>query len=265
MGSKPAPFRTRPPAPDILPTTKWANRVLRPLNSIVLRLEKHWRSAPPDIRNSNTKNGQNSSSPRKRASVSESRGNKSGSGGAGLFGSESSQDDPTWIPGQETRKRVRHKYSSGNPRVRANNGRKSFPRSPELRRKSLPGEVTIATPLIIGRTKQFSALGVSDWNRHEPLQDPTGDIRGEDRFAPPKSKQSEPLGYKVNTFQDYDDLSYLAIVDGICGVFEAFLRATSNEKPTTTGARSLMSMALSKVSDYIGDEQKSYRSEEHTL
>lgn len=277
---RPASSRPRPTPADVLPTTKWANRVLRPLNSIVLRLEKHWKStAPPDCGNSNnnknnsyTKHAQHNNthtSPRKRASLpgSTARG-RFNDGGAELSGSEYSlddSDDPSWVPGQDIRKKVRHKYSSGNPRVRGGGGVSIF-KSPEVRRRrrrSLPGEITIATPLIIGKTRHIFGAGVDEVRPSGLGRDSGTQVNGENRFGLNQKgahgRQNDVMISKVNGFQDYDDLGYLAIVDGICPVFEAFLRATSNRKPETThGAKSLLSMALGKVSDYIRDEQKSH-------
>lgn len=274
MAAKPASARSRPPATDVLPTTKWANRVLRPLNSIVLRLEKHWKStAPPDCKNSSNSNNRtaqhNNTSPRKRTSLpgATSRG-KFSDGGAQLSGSESSRDDsddPSWVPGQGTRRKVRHKYSSGNPRVKGRfgggvGGGVSIFGSPESRRRSLPGEITIATPLIVGRTtRQFFA---ADEDKTQPFgedQDSAVSVSGgfglKQKGAQDKHKEASTS--RVNGFQDYDDWGYLGIVDNIGTVFETFLRATSNKKPATTlGAKSLMSMALAKVSDYIEGEQK---------
>ncbi|KAK2757212.1 hypothetical protein FQN54_004726 [Arachnomyces sp. PD_36] len=280
MAARQISARPRPPSTDVLPTTKWANRVLRPLNSIVLRLEKHWRStAPPDTRGNNSRDTQHnnnrntSASPRKRASLpntSTTGRGRFGDTGAELSGSESSRDDPddpSWVPGQQdARRKVRHKYSRGNPRGRgttAGAGRVvSIFKSPEVRRRSLPGEITMATPLIIGRGKDVfgNGGGGGDSRASGTDQDSSGEVRGGNRFAArSKWAQSDATTSRVNGFQDYDDLGYLAIIDGICPVFEAFLRATSDRQPAKMlGARSLMSMALRKVSDYIGEEQKLY-------
>lgn len=278
--SRPTSSRSRHAPADVLPTTKWANRVLRPLNSIVLRLEKHWKStAPPDNRqhsnSNNSKHAQhNNTSPRKRSSLpstatttARGRFNDGGAQLSDLDTSRDDSDDPSWVPGQDTRRKVRHKYSSGNPRVRGRNsagagvGMVSIFKSPEARRRSLPGEITIATPFIMGRTKSiFDGEILPSGSGHNSESQP----HGENRYASNQKgttqwRQNEVTTSKVNGFQDYDDLGYCAIVDGICPVFETFLRATCDKKPATTlGARSLVSMALAKVSDYIGAEQKAH-------
>ncbi|KKZ67793.1 hypothetical protein EMCG_06559 [[Emmonsia] crescens] len=243
-----ATSRLRPSEVPI--TSRWCNRALRPLTSTILRLEKHWKTTPlgaPNL-NSTTVVGLNQES---RTPAGEERG-------ASESESESTPDDPTWVPGGAVRRRIRHKYSA-----RTGSRSRVIVRSPETP-KLLPGEFSIPTPLIKGKERQYrevrepngEASGnvtMVDSNEDPSVQNP---CRG-----PAKRKFPAYAGWNSQrTWKDscneYNDPSYIAIAQGIFQIWDTFLTMTAPQQNTNRGARSLMSMALGTTSMYIASEQK---------
>ncbi|OJD18144.1 hypothetical protein AJ78_01810 [Emergomyces pasteurianus Ep9510] len=247
-----AASRLRPSASEAPITSRWCNRALRPLTSTILRLEKHWKISPlgaPNLNNPTVIGLQreSSTSAREERAVSESEPE-----------SESSPDDPTWVPGGAVRRRIRHKYSA-----RTGSRSRVIVRSPETQ-KLLPGEFSIPTPLIKGKERQYREVG-------EPNGDASGNVMTpgsneepsvqSSRRGPAKRKLPSYAGWNSQrTWKDacheYNDPSYIAIAQGIFQVWDAFLTMTAPQNNTNRGARSLISMALDTTSKYIAREQE---------
>ncbi|EGE85092.2 hypothetical protein BDDG_08037 [Blastomyces dermatitidis ATCC 18188] len=245
-----AASRLRPSASEVSITSRWCNRALRPLTSTILRLEKHWKITPLGAPNLNgiTVSG----------SSQKSNSAAKGARGASESESESTPDDPTWVPGGAVRKHIRHKYSA-----RTGSRSRVVVRSPETL-KLQPGEFSIPTPLIKGKKRQCPEM-----------EEPNGDASGvaaiadsnEDsstqnsRRGPMKRKLPAYAGWNSqriwkDSCNEYNDPSYIAIAQGIFQVWDTFLTMTAPEKSSGPGARSLMSMALGTTSMYIASEQE---------
>ncbi|EFW20344.1 hypothetical protein D8B26_003261 [Coccidioides posadasii str. Silveira] len=251
MASNPPRSRSRsiPPA-----TSKWCNRVLRPLTSAILRLEKYWKSAsiqPHEITHSISEESQ--------GVTSKSRNDGGRASGCGeTSDSETGKDDPTWVPRNAVRKRVKHKYSgrreSLNSIARARS--RVVVRSPE-RERLQPGAFTIATPLISGSKSRYI---------EQDFRDETTIHTAETRLNPAgssasvKSKPTHnefPIDIPPTDKDVYGDPSYFSIVGGVVYAFDTFLKITAidDAKPTSKRVPSLLSMALNKTSEYILQEQ----------
>ncbi|KLJ08400.1 hypothetical protein EMPG_16170 [Blastomyces silverae] len=245
-----APSRLRPSAAEVSITSRWCNRALRPLTSTILRLEKHWKITPLGAPNLNGTTVSESSQKSNTAAKEER--------GASESDSESTPDDPTWVPGGAVRKRIRHKYSAG-----AGSRSRVILRSPETL-KLQPGEFSIPTPLIKGKTRQCQEA-------EEPNGDASGDatIANSNEDSSTQNSRRGPIKRKLPAYagwnsqriwkdscNEYNDPSYIAIAQGIFQVWDTFLTMTAPEKSTGPGARSLMSMALGTTSMYIASEQE---------
>ncbi|OJD25874.1 hypothetical protein ACJ73_02748 [Blastomyces percursus] len=245
-----APSRLRPSAAAVSITSRWCNRALRPLTSTILRLEKHWKITPLGTRSLNGTIVSESSQKSNTAAKEEL--------GASDSDSESTRDDPTWVPGGAVRKRIRHKYSA-----RTGSRSRVVLRSPETL-KLQPGEFSIPTPLIKGKKRQCQ-------EEEEPYGNACGDaaIADSNEDSSTQNSRRGPMKRKLPAYggwnsqmiwkdscNDYNDPSYIAIAQAIFQVWDTFLTITAPEKSNGHGARSLMSMALSTTSMYITSEQE---------
>ena len=235
---------------EIRPTAKWANRMLRPLTSIYRRLEKH---------NENL-SMISSSKPKARAETCDSDHTRAPTVEDGGSYSDGDGDDPAWVP---DKRRVRHKYST---RVEGSRGRRRnrvTMRSPELNKTLLPGAIEIATPLITGKTTR-EALGRASAQKQS--------------FRPPGLRNSFPgvsKGRRASrtnnpSFPAYQgswkevvdmsgDTEFINIAHLLDRVFLKFLSNTRGHVlpwEQTEGARSLMSMAVRRLPEFIEEEQR---------
>lgn len=242
MVPNPTAVRSKAAPVQVPITSRWCNRALRPLTSIYLRLEKHWKTTPvetEDYIRRTYKSEQKRLKPRR-----DERG--------GLSGSESSRDDPTWVPGMATKKRIKHRYSGRRGRASAGGRSKSIVRSPESE-KLQPGEFSIATPLILGKGRRT----IDDLHRGGDSTLGTDDGRraGSPQRKPPCMNWTRH--HEPNEISDtYSDPFYLEIVQSIISAWDIFLRVSSPQRNRNHGARSLLSMALKKTSEYILEEQE---------
>ncbi|PGG98938.1 hypothetical protein GX51_06521 [Blastomyces parvus] len=245
-----APSRLRPSASEVSITSRWCKRALRPLTSTILRLEKHWKTTPLGVPNLNGTAVSESTQKSNTASKKER--------GASDSDSESTPDDPTWVPGGAMRKRIRHKYSA-----RTGNRSRVIVRSPEIL-KLQPGEFSIPTPLLKGKKRQCQEL-------EEPNEGVSGDATNTDsnedssnqnsRRGLMKRKLPAYAGWNsqrmwMDACNEYNDPSYIAVAQGIFQVWDTFLTMTAPQKSTGPGSSSLMSMALGTTSMYIASEQE---------
>lgn len=266
---------------DIRPTAKWANRMLRPLTSVYRRLKKHQESL------SFIANTTSTSSRRKDDDLVKARGDAEHTrirlpGVDGIVEDNCScdEDDPSWIPGKtDNKRRIKHKYSSrcdgkhGSSKRR--NNRLSI-RSPELQR-TLPGAIEIATPLITGRIMllQTTCLDSSNrerrgFSRNDSLPPATaadnnnnnnnpelGDVR---KTVPRTRESSSCPTYKGSWKEALDmsgDTGLIDIARFLDRIFINFLNNTiAPSFRKERGARSLLSMAVRRLPEFIDDEQK---------
>lgn len=169
--------------------------------------------------------------------------------------SESTPDDPTWVPGGAARRRIKHKYSA-----RTGSRSRVVVKSPETQ-KLQPGEFSIPTPLIHEKKRH-----------HREAQEPNGVAGGtiananedsslENSRPGPVKRRLSAYGWNsrktwTDACNEYNEPSYVAIAQGIFQIWDTFLTMTAPEKSTSLGARSLMRMALGTTSTYIAREQE---------
>ncbi|PGH19353.1 hypothetical protein AJ80_03993 [Polytolypa hystricis UAMH7299] len=265
--------RSRPSIRDVPTTARWCNRALRPLTSLLLRLERYWKINPLEG-DLEAKKISTDAEPCQNSNNKQTLHNHATGGECdAASGDEDSPDDPTWIPGgggavhnNNNNRRVKHKYSTRNPE-RKNARSRVVMRSPVME-KLLPGEFTIATPLIAGRVQQACER---EEQAGRSILRPETDVCNRNRNrtsgqGSPRRKSANAL-WTNRTWQDplpeYNEPMYIEIVQGVFGVWEAFLKVTAAPPKTNRGARSLMAMSLDKTSAYILQEQDAVNQSEN--
>ncbi|EEQ27937.1 conserved hypothetical protein [Microsporum canis CBS 113480] len=255
MGSHHSNSRSKPEPPQIPINLRWCNRALRPLTSIYLRLEKHWKISPlrdeEYIRRAYGGGGEGSFDRIQNA-------RRSASGSTDASDSESSKEDPTWVPGDAVRKPIKHRYSGRRDRPRTNVRSKVVVKSPEAE-KLQPGQLTIATPLILGKRRMINPEKAPAPDDDSSTGNET--FQKQKIFSYSKHKSlgnSWSLSEIAHGIEDtYNDPSYVAIVQTIFSAWDTFLRmSTPRQNHHDRGAKSLLSMALSTTSKYILQEQE---------
>ncbi|KAL4786164.1 hypothetical protein BJX76DRAFT_322074 [Aspergillus varians] len=261
---------------DIRPTAKWANRMLRPLTSVYHRLEKHHEivttvlisktrektDAVPDaeqwIRPA-TKKGGPAATPMER--------------GCSYEDDDEEPSDPAWIPGKPMNKRrIRHNYSTpgrGAHGVGVRRRSRLLIRSPEAP-KTLPGAIEIATPLITGKIRG-PLVESSPSLRMQLFQNHL--LGGGDNGMGGSAEHRKTSGTKKSKFRPYHgswkegldlsgDAGLVDIAHLLDHIFLKFLRNTrvAPSGPQgdggQRGARSLLSMAMRRLPDFIAEEQR---------
>ena len=154
-------------------------------------------------------------------------------------------------------RRVKHRYSgrcragAGAARSRA----RVVARSPEVERLR-PGEFTVSTPLILGRRERLDC-GEEDAPNAECAERRGHQAAGRRKIAQLSWEGQNRLQQQCTGSGDrYDDQGYRAIVQGVYISWITFLTTTACQPQMPRGARSLMSMALDKTSEYILHEQE---------
>ncbi|KAJ6033689.1 hypothetical protein N7499_009965 [Penicillium canescens] len=236
---------------DLQSTARWANRVLRPLTSICRRIEKHQKTLSMIA----TESRQQEAAQEKPA---VDTGQKTDRGD--IFStSEADDNDPVWVPGKKPeRRRARHKYSSrgeGNGGKRCNRLSLQSPEAP----RTLPGAIELATPLITGRRWEMpsSAQSQGSVDRSKPIPHPAQQQAFRDRYSLYKSPWQELL-------DESGDPTFADIAHNLDRVFQNFLFNTQISKreanpvaeKVNRGARSLMSMLVRRLPEFIAIEQK---------
>ncbi|EEH20249.1 hypothetical protein PABG_02508 [Paracoccidioides brasiliensis Pb03] len=248
MASNSATSRLRPSASEVPITSRWCNRALRPLTSTILRLEKHWKITPLGAPNLNSANACSLDQDSRTVTREERETSES----------ESTPNDPTWVPGRAMRKRIRHKYST-----RTGSRSRVIVRSPEAQ-KLLPGQFSLPTPLIKGQCRQGQTVDGANGNANtnSTVVDSNEDSSTQNsrrvstkRKPPPYSGWNSQKTWK-DSCEEYNESSYIAIAQGIFQVWDTFLIMTAPQQSISCGARSLMSMALDTTSMYIAQEQE---------
>lgn len=171
--------------------------------------------------------------------------------------------DEDWTQG---RKRIRRTYSSkGSNANVSQNGRRicsEVASGPKPRRSFVPGEVMIPTPILARITRETVSSPVAPKILDDGLVIP----------KPPKRKRSRKfsaVGDHEGGFQLSEPLreirktmtaSRYNVYEGIYTGLEALLRVTAQDTQNMNrkGARSLMSMALRAVPNYIVHEEKQH-------
>ncbi|KAE8359050.1 hypothetical protein BDV27DRAFT_59109 [Aspergillus caelatus] len=241
---------------DIRPTAKWANRMLRPLNSIYHRLEKH-NEILTSIAHSKLKEREDAGTSGRirpsRVTCAEER----------CSYSDEEPGDPAWVPGRPIRRRIRHNYSSRGQRNGARRRSRLSIHSPE-RQKTLPGAIEIATPLITGKAK----LPVEPSSIRKQLFGnslPTNKIGATEQRRATRTNNSSYPAYQGSWKEVLDlsgDTGLVDIAHFLDRIFIKFLSKTRNNpvlspnQQPSRGARSLLSLAARRLPDFIAEEQR---------
>lgn len=263
---------------DIRPTAKWANRMLRPLTSIYHRLEKHQENlsiianAKSQTKNQ-TRNARDLSTHGSRSSAFRSSASRAGAGGGSS--SDGEPDDPAWIPGKPEKRRIRHSYSSRGQHNRNRRRSRLSIRSPEVQR-TLPGAIEIATPLITGKRAGRSLLeGSGQSARRRLFRDtsPGTDRESSEADEGRKTGRATCFGAATTTtgsrcYAVYNrpwkealdrsgDSGLVDIVRLLDQLFLKFLHNTRMQpQQPARGARSLLSIAVRRLPEFIAAEQE---------
>lgn len=241
---------------EIHATAKWANRVLRPLNSVYHRLEKYRKSqfvgasqqrAPGETRENALPAMSIASSLRRDHDLYVSD-------------SECSDRDPLWLPGQPEKRRIKHKYVERGEKGRGKRRTRSILRSPEVL-KTLPGAIEIATPLITGKFRNIEE-GFADAQdvdlRREPGEEEA--TRRASRGSTRKSRFPQPDPLWKAALDSESDATYVDIVRRLDVLLLSFLEKTRTSDAQCSklacGSRSLLSTVMRRLPDFIAEEQR---------
>lgn len=176
--------------------------------------------------------------------------------------------DPDWVPSPVMRRRVKHKYSS------RTTGNKVLKRNCEEERNapcSLPGEVTIATPLITHKSRPYTTApeGFRDTIAQDHDQD-SGDYAAEGtkrrklQNCPSRRGEGDPVPHDMRQkLKKVVAPARWMLIDGLYNGLDALLKGTEKStRPQSCGARSLFSLCLRRVPDYITAEQAWHESQD---
>ncbi|KAJ6166821.1 hypothetical protein N7470_002268 [Penicillium chermesinum] len=237
---------------DILPTAKWANRMLRPLTSIYRRLEKHQETLT--IINAESARRSRSRTPEGVAAVISQPIPAVESLSAS--GSDADEEDPVWIPGKKPdQRRVKHKYSArGRGKAGKRRTRLSI-QSPETSR-TLPGAIELATPVITGKRWELPPSAQSQRSAsREPkaLHNQRQQQVFRDRYSLHRSPWQELLDASGDPgFGDINFLNNTRIAKN----------TDDNPPKRNSGARSLLSMVMRRLPEFLAAEQEVQKEEE---
>ncbi|KAE8382572.1 hypothetical protein BDV26DRAFT_305644 [Aspergillus bertholletiae] len=241
---------------DIRPTAKWANRMLRPLSSIYHRLEKH-NEILVSVAHSKLKK-------RDHAGVIERvRPSRATSAEESCAYSDEEPGDPAWIPGKPIKRRIRHNYSSRGQRNGIRRRSRLSIHSPE-QQKALPGAIEIATPLITGKARQpLEASSIRKQLFRTSLS--TDSIGVTDQRKAMRTNNGSYSAYQGSWKEVLDlsgDTGLVDIAHFLDRTFIKFLSRTRNNpapspnQQQNRGARSLLSMAVRRLPEFIAEEQR---------
>ncbi|KAL4810516.1 hypothetical protein BDV18DRAFT_131174 [Aspergillus unguis] len=273
---------------SIRPTARWANRMLRPLTSIYHRLEKH-HEIVTSVLISKTKERSEAAAATETEQRTRLAIEKKSAEHRCAYEDDEEPNDPAWIPGKimdRSRRRIRHSYSSRGQRGQGLGqvqGQKMRRRSrlliqsPEAP-KTLPGAIEIATPLITGKIRGgpgFDALAEGSPSlRMQLFQNHMSDsstVDNDNATACPGEARGKTRRTNNSSFRPYQgswkevldqsgdpglvDIAHL--LDRILLKFLGATRvATEHGSGGQRGARSLLSMAVRRLPEFIADEQR---------
>ncbi|KAJ5174548.1 uncharacterized protein N7482_000425 [Penicillium canariense] len=246
---------------DVQTTARWANRVLRPLTSIYRRLEKHQETLAIIAADSRAQehNTDIDTHPQDTSEVVKARDNCSGS--------DADENDPVWIPGKKPdQRRVRHRYSSRGDRRGGKKRSRLSIHSPEAHR-TLPGAIELATPMITGKRWEAPSSACAQLSAEQiKPTNPQGQLQAfRDKYPLHKSPWQELLDQSGDT-------RFANIAHNLDRILQNFLCNTRitkydvHDAPTKPGrgARSLMSMVVRRLPEFIANEQDAQdKLEEH--
>ncbi len=247
-------------APEAVWTASRCNRLLRPIGSRINLLRKHRKNGSFPVGLGLVNQTEEHAIPH-----CASQGSRICTVNRSSLGLErrSHRNDPDWVPGSELRKKVKHKYSSrgiegGRQLAGGSRGIKARAQSRQLS----PNDSTVPTPYL---SKNRGGSG-------DEYPDDRGEARPSARNGPssasgcerrrprvpclgnPSSQLPAALLQRLKRLTEH---SSWALIEGIVIGFDALLKVTAAPLPQgRDGARSLFSMCLRRVPEYIAEEQE---------
>jgi len=179
----------------------------------------------------------------------------------------SAKGDPEWVPSPVMRRRVKHKYSSrttGNQVHKKNFEESHLP-------CSLPGEVTVATPIITQKARPYATAQEAAGDIIAPDQDHGSGVHAAEgrkrrKLENHSSRICELDPVPIDMRQKLKKVvtpSRWMLIDGLYNGLDALLKGTEKStRPQNCGARSLFSVCLRRVPDYIAAEQSWHESQD---
>lgn len=262
-----SPFGHPSPAHAQMPwTTARCNRLLRPIASRILLLRKS-NNTKPTVPISDNTISQSPPGPvgKSRKTVASQDGSPTRCRTAAQMGAKG---DPDWVPSPVMRRRVKHKYSS---RTTGNKVVRKHCEEERIVPCSLPGEVTIATPIITQKTRPYTIApeGVRNVIAQDHDQD-SGDYAAEGRkrrklqSCPSRRGEGDPVPHDMRqNLKKVIAPARWMLIDGLYNGLDALLKGTEKStRPQSCGARSLFSLCLRRVPDYITAEQAWHESQD---
>lgn len=259
------PFRDHSPIHAQVPwTTARCNRLLRPIASRILLLRKS-NSTKPTLPVSDISASQ---FPRP---VGKSRKDVLSQDHSPVRCRAPAQTgpngDPEWVPSAVMRRRVKHKYSS------RTTGSKTYRKNFEDRNLpcALPGEVTIATPIITQKARPYMTASTAVGDTVAQDQNPESiDYAAEGRKrrklqnCPSRRCEGNPVPHDMRQkLRKVVTPSRWMLIDGLYNGLDALLKGTEKStRPPNCGARSLFSLCLRRIPDYIAIEQDWHESQD---
>lgn len=179
----------------------------------------------------------------------------------------SAKGDLEWVPSPVMRRRVKHKYSSrttGNKVHKQNFEESHLP-------CSLPGEVTVATPIITQKARPYATAQEAAGDTTAQDQDPESSVHALEGRKHRKLQnctsrrcESDPVPHDMRQkLKKVVTPSRWMLIDGLYNGLDALLKGTEKSiQPQNCGARSLFSVCLRRVPDYIAAEQSWHQSQD---
>ncbi|KAI9881080.1 MAG: hypothetical protein M1830_008238 [Pleopsidium flavum] len=238
-------------------TTARCNRLLRPIASRLLLLRKS-NAAKPTTPTPGTLAATQSSGP--IPTPEEPVGSHEPFPARHRSGQRTTNGDPEWVPSPALRRRVKHKYSS---RISGSRIERSSGRGINLP-STLPGEVTITTPVITQRTRQYftASQDIEGTRLQDGIWDPghyetVGRKRRKLQKCPTWSCAGNSMSQEMRQrLKKTVAPAHWMLVDGLYNGLDALLKATArSSRSDGCGVRSLFSTCLRKVPDYITAEK----------
>ena len=166
------------------------------------------------------------------------------------------------------RRRVKHKYSS---RTIGNKGPRKDCDGARNVSCSLPGEVTIATPIITQKARSYKTASegvgdiiVQDEDRESAAYAAEGRKRRRLQNCPSRRCEGDPVPHDMRQkLRKVVAPARWMLIDGLYNGLDALLKGTEKSiRPQSCGARSLFSLCLRRVPDYIAAEQAWHESQD---
>lgn len=241
---------------DIRPTARWANRMLRPLTSVYHRLEKHHEILTSIA---DTKLKEQSDARKSGHGTTTAPATNTTRADEDVAYSDEEPGDPAWVPGKLDKRRIRHNYSSRGQKNGAVTKRSRLRIGSPERQKTLPGAIEIATPLITGKAhRNLDCSSLRKQLFRSPLAVGHSATSNEPR-RPSRTNNASFPAYQGSWKEVLDLSGDAGLVDIAHSLDRILLKFLNNTRITPVhgrGARSLLSMTVRRLPEFVAEEQR---------